>query len=158
MTQHKSHHYKCTVEWTGNKGEGTKSYTAYSRNHLIVIDGKETLEGSSDAAFRGDSTLYNPEDLLLASLSACHMLWYLHVCADAGIIVTAYEDHASGTMEERPDGGRFTEVVLHPKVTITDATRLTEANDLHAKAHKNCFIANSCNFPVRHEPSCMAAE
>ncbi|MFN7921485.1 MAG: OsmC family protein [Bryobacteraceae bacterium] len=112
------------------------------------------MPGSSDPAFRGDRTRYNPEDLLVASLSACHMLWYLHLCADAGIVLTAYEDAAHGTMEESPDyGGKFTSVTLCPKVTLADAAKRAQAEALHHEAHRLCFVANSVNFPVTVEPS-----
>ena len=152
------HHYKLTVKWTGNKGRGTSSYRAYDRNHIILIDGKPTLEGSSDPTFHGDKTKHNPEDLLVASLSACHMMSYLHVCVKAGITVVDYEDNATGTMITEGDGGRFTEVTLHPIVTITDASQINLANELHKKANELCFIANSVNFPVRHTPVCIVQE
>ena len=149
------HHYTTRLVWTGNTGDGTKDYRSYQRNHVISIAGKPDIRGSSDPSFRGDATRYNPEELLLASLSACHMLWVLHLCAVAGIIVVEYTDAASGTLQETSDGGgRFTEATLHPIVTITDDSRINEMNDLHHRANKLCFIANSCNFPVRHEPVC----
>jgi organic hydroperoxide reductase OsmC/OhrA len=153
----KEHNYSVSVTWTGNKGEGTSDYRKYERSHTIAADGKPDIEASSDTPFRGDHTKHNPETLLLSSLSACHMLWYLHLCADAGIVVTAYTDDATGTMIEVPTGGgHFTEVTLHPAVTITDSAMIAKANELHDKAHEKCFIANSMNFPVGHEPSCSA--
>ena len=148
----KNHHYKTNIEWTGNTGSGTVSYRGYERSHTISVEGKKDIAASSDAAFCGDISKHNPEDLLLASLSSCHMLWYLHLCADAGIIVTAYTDTAEGIMTEDSNGGRFTEVTLHPVVTITDENRREEALRLHDPAHRKCFIANSCNFSVKHEP------
>jgi organic hydroperoxide reductase OsmC/OhrA len=148
----KEHSYQVKVQWTGNLGPGTSHYTAYTRHHEISAPGKPPLPGSSDPAFRGDPARYNPEELLVASLSACHMLWYLHLCSVAGIIVVSYEDKATGTMAETPEGGRFTEVVLHPHITITKPERREEALHLHEKAHHLCFIANSVNFPVRYEP------
>lgn len=148
----KQHHYTATIEWTGNKGEGTSGYTNYDRAHNISIDGKELIKASSDPAFRGDASRYNPEELLLASLSSCHMLWYLHLCADNGVIVTKYSDAAKGTMQEDSNRGRFTEVVLYPTVTVTNESMIDTATMLHEKAHANCFIANSVNFPVKHEP------
>lgn len=155
----KHHNYNVKIEWTGNKGTGTSSYRAYERSHSIQVEGKPEILGSSDPAFRGDNTKHNPEDMLVASLSACHMLFYLHLCAEAGITVVEYVDNVSGTMEETPNGGgRFTEVILRPTVTITDKSRTEEANQLHHKANELCFIANSCNFPVRHEPSCQVEE
>lgn len=153
------HQYSATVEWTGNTGSGTSHYRAYQRNHTIHVSGKAEILGSSDPAFRGDKTRHNPEDLFVASLSACHLLSYLHVCAVAGVVVMAYTDQASGTMEETPDGGgHFTEVQLHPVVSVQDASMLEKANELHHKAYQLCFIANSCNFPVRHFPTCHVAE
>jgi organic hydroperoxide reductase OsmC/OhrA len=151
-----AHHYSLTVKWTGNRGQGTTGYADYDRSHTISITNKPNISGSSDTAFRGDNTKHNPEDMLVASLSTCHMLWYLHLCADAGIIVTDYTDNATGTMVESPTGGgRFTEVTLHPIVTITDASKIDKANELHKKANEKCFISNSVNFPVRHEPTCI---
>lgn len=153
----KTHHYRTAITWTGNKGSGTSRYDAYERNHTLSIAGKPELLCSSDTAFRGDGTRHNPEDMLLASLSSCHMLWYLHLCADAGIIVTHYTDNAEGIMEEAPGGGgRFTEVTLHPHVTVQDASMIDKANALHDQAHVKCFIANSCNFPVKHQPVAVA--
>lgn len=149
----KLHHYKVTMEWTGNLGQGTKDYRAYSRNHVIQSEGKPEFPGSSDPSFRGDPSRYNPEELLVSSLSSCHMLWYLHLCAVNGIVVTKYIDKASGTMEETPDGGgRFSEVILRPEIVITDSSKLDKAAELHHDAKKLCFIANSCNFPIKHEP------
>lgn len=151
------HHYKTTIRWTGNKGEGTVNYRAYERGHVVSIDHKTDIHGSSDAAFRGDATKHNPEDLLISSLSACHMLWYLHLCAEAGIVVTDYLDRATGTMTETATGGgRFTEVILNPSVTITDESMIDKANELHIRANELCFIANSVNFPVRHRPMTIA--
>lgn len=148
---HPNHNYKLTLKWTGNKGSGTSGYRAYDRNHEILIEGKTTLLGSADPTFHGDKTVHNPEDLLLASLSACHMMSYLHVCVKAGIVVTNYIDHATGIMAVNTDGsGRFIEVTLNPIVTITDESKLAKANELHQEANKLCFIANSVNFPVRH--------
>ena len=148
----KQHQYIATIKWTGNKGTGTDHYRNYERSHEIIIENKIAIPGSADPAFRGDGTKHNPEDLLLSSLSSCHMLWYLHVCAEAGVIVTNYIDHATGTMTETPNGGgRFTEVILNPIVTVAQDDMITEANELHKKANELCFIANAVNFPVRHE-------
>lgn len=145
------HHYRAQITWTGNTGRGTADYRTYQRDHEIFVEGKTApIPGSSDAAFRGDPARYSPEELLVSSLSTCHMLWLLHLCADAGITVTAYSDQACGVMAEDAAGsGRFTEVTLHPVMTITEARRIPEAEALHAKAHELCFIANSVNFPVR---------
>lgn len=151
----KTHNYSTTVKWTGSRGHGTTHAAAYDRNHTVSIDNKPDILGSSDTPFRGDGAKHNPEDMLVTALSTCHMLWYLHLCADAGVIVTDYTDNATGTMTElNTGGGHFTEVVLHPMVTVSDASMIDEANALHDKAHEKCFIANSVNFPVRHEPEC----
>jgi organic hydroperoxide reductase OsmC/OhrA len=155
----RQHHYRVTTTWTGNLGTGTSDYRAYSRDHEIKIAGKTApLPGSSDAAFRGDPARYTPEELLVASLSTCHMLWFLHLCADAGIVVTEYEDAASGTMSEHADGsGEFTLVFLRPRATIADSARIADAVAFHARAHELCFIARSVNFRVEHEPVIVAA-
>jgi organic hydroperoxide reductase OsmC/OhrA len=155
----KSHSYNLTIIWTGNKGTGTSDYRAYDRNHTISADNKVELAGSSDPAFRGDKTKYNPEEFLVAALSTCHMLSYLHVCVMNGVVVTGYTDNATGTMAETPDGGgHFTEVMLNPVVTVTERSMITKANDLHHKAGELCFIANSVNFPVKHTVTCLAEE
>ncbi|MFV0530913.1 MAG: OsmC family protein [Flavobacteriales bacterium] len=150
----KTHYYSTKVEWTGNKGSGTFDYRAYSRDHIISGTGKTTqINGSSDSAFYGDSSRYNPEDLLIASLSSCHMLWYLHLCVNHGIIVINYMDQAEGVLQENSDGsGQFKEVTLKPTVTINKKENIDLALQLHKKANKMCFIANSCNFKINHEP------
>ncbi len=148
-----THCYQVRVEWTGNSGTGTSSYRAYKRDHEIGGEGKaQTIFGSSDPAFRGDASRYNPEELLVASLSACHMLWYLHLCADAGIVVTAYRDEAGGEMRDEV----FQRVILRPEVAITDPARIEQALALHSEAHARCFIAKSVRFPVSHEPRVTA--
>ncbi|GAB3955370.1 OsmC family protein [Spirosoma harenae] len=151
----KQHHYTLTVTWTGNKGEGTRSYRAYDRNHIISAENKPDIPGSSDPSFRGDKTRYNPEEMLIASLSTCHMLWYLHLCAESGIVVVEYTDSPTGIMEETADGGgHFTTVTLFPNVVVADETMVDQANELHHQANKLCYIANSCNFPILHTPTC----
>lgn len=149
----KPHHYSTHLTWTGNKGLGTQSYTSYSRIFSVQIENKPILEGSADPAFRGDSTRYNPEELLLISISSCHMLWYLHLCSNQGITVISYEDYPNGRMIESSDGsGRFEKVVLNPHVVILDEINTSLAEELHEQAHKKCFIANSCNFPIAYQP------
>jgi len=149
------HNYTLKVKWTGNTGTGTSGYKDYERSHSILVENKVELFCSSDPAFRGDETKHNPEDLLLASVSSCHMLFYLHLCAVAGIIVTKYVDNVTGIMIETENGdGKFTEVTLSPRVTITDSSMVQKANELHKKANELCFIANSLNFPVYHKPIC----
>lgn len=153
----KEHQYNANLVWTGNKGSGTMDYRSYDRDFIISINDKPQISGSSDSAFMGDKTKYNPEDLLLASISSCHLLWYLHLCAKHEIVVMEYKDDAVGTMIENPDGsGKFDEVVLHPQVVIADAAQKELANSLHAEANKMCFIANSLNFKIRHTPLCFA--
>ena len=151
------HHYRVDVEWTGNRGTGTDGYRNYSRDHTIRIAGKPELAGSSDPTFRGDATRHNPEDMLVAALSTCHMLSYLHMATVAGVVVTAYTDAAEGTMASEGDGGRFVEVVLRPVVTISAASDPGKAEAAHEAAHHACFIANSVNFPVRCEPRVVVA-
>jgi organic hydroperoxide reductase OsmC/OhrA len=150
----KTHSYKTEVRWTGNLGRGTETYRGYSRDHEISAQGKAApIACSSDAAFRGDAARYNPEELFVAALSTCHMLWVLHLCADRGIVVTEYEDEATGTMVEEKDGsGRFTEVVLRPRMAITDPARRDDALAAHDEAHRMCFLANSVSCPVKHKP------
>jgi organic hydroperoxide reductase OsmC/OhrA len=151
------HHFAATVTWTGNQETGTSTYRAYSRNHEVSGDGKlVVIPGSSDPAFRGDKSRYSPEDLLVASLSACHMLWVLHLCAEAKITVVEYIDTASGIMALNPDGsGQFSEVVLRPRITVLESGREEDVLTVNEKAHRLCFIARSVNFPVRHEPTVL---
>ena len=151
----REHRYQVTVEWTGNTGTGTAGYRTYERRHEIGAPGagKPGIPGSSDPAFRGDAARWNPEELLVASLSACHQLWYLHLCADAGVVVTAYVDRAEGTMVEEAGGaGQFTRVLLRPTVTVAAGADVARARALHADAHAMCYVARSMNFPVEHEP------
>ena len=144
--------------WAGNQGTGTSSYTAYSRDHILQAPGKPEIAGSSDPSFRGSPDRYNPEELFVSTLSSCHMLWYLHLCAVNGIVVTDYRDEAKGIMTETADGGgRFTEVVLYPVVTVGSAGWIGRAMELHQEAGEKCFIANSVNFPVRCVPKCAVA-
>jgi len=149
----KTHKYDVTVRWTGNTGSGTSHYRSYERRYeLTAGTQKPMILGSSDPAFLGDPTRWNPEELLVASLSSCHKLWYLHLCATAGIVVVDYVDHAEGFMEETDDGsGHFQRVTLRPEVTVAPGSDLAKAKELHDLAHAKCFIANSVNFPVQHE-------
>jgi organic hydroperoxide reductase OsmC/OhrA len=154
MAQGKQHHYSVEVRWTGNLGEGTRSYQSYARTHDILSGQKRTISGSSDPAFRGDADRWNPEDLMVAAVSACHKLWYLHLCAVAGVNVVDYVDHAEGTMiEDGARGGYFSGVTLRPEVTVTADSDTDKAAALHHEAHEKCFIANSVNFPIACEPS-----
>ena len=150
----REHSYSVNVRWTGNTGVGTSGFRNYKRDHEISASEKPLIPASSDPAFRGDNARYNPEELLVASLSACHMLWYLHLCADAGIVVTEYHDDATGAMAETDDGGgHFTQVTLRPVVKVAGQVDPELARRLHEQAHHLCFIANSVNFPVLCEPS-----
>jgi organic hydroperoxide reductase OsmC/OhrA len=153
MTRERKHQYGITTRWTGNLGTGTSGYRDYSRSHELSAPGKSVpIPGSSDPMFRGDRARYNPEELLVSALSACHMLWVLHLCADAGIVITEYVDEASGEMVEHPDGsGEFTRVVLRPRMKITDAARAEDVRAIHHRAHAVCCLARSVNFPVEHE-------
>ncbi|WP_158795436.1 OsmC family protein [Pedobacter sp. L105] len=155
----KHHHYAITTKWTGNLGKGTADYRSYNRNHVIsALDKQVDIPASADPSFLGDAARYNPEELFLSSLSSCHMLWYLHICSVNGVIVTGYTDQAKGTMEENENGsGRFVEVILHPVVTVANENMVEMADQLHHQANEMCFIANSCNFPVRHQSTAIIA-
>jgi len=153
----RQHHFECRLVWTGATQGGTKSYDSYSRECRVDIPGKASLRMTSAPAFRGDPKLANPEDLLVASISACHFLSYVAICARNGVVVVAYEDDASGTMSRFEGGFHFTDVLLKPKVTIAGGSDPEKALALHEKAHADCFIANSVNFPVRHEPTISVA-
>lgn len=153
----KQHNYQVRIDWTGNDGEGTKTYRGYRRDHTIAAEGKPPISGSSDPSFRGDASRYSPEELLVAALSSCHMLWYLHLCAVNDVSVWDYQDAASGLMEEADDGsGAFVRVVLRPVVKIAPGDDLTKARALHIEAHRFCFIARSVNFPFEIAPEVMA--
>jgi organic hydroperoxide reductase OsmC/OhrA len=149
------HDYSVTVTWTGAGTAGTTSYTAYSRDHEVALPGKPTLPGSSDPRFRGDSSRYNPEELFVTSLAQCHMLWFLHLAAESGLVVREYTDHATGSMRVESRGeGQFTNVTLHPRLVVDEGPLADDAAvaALHHKAHAMCFISRSVNFPVLVEP------
>ncbi|HEU5294663.1 MAG TPA: OsmC family protein [Burkholderiaceae bacterium] len=149
---HHEHTYHVRVEWTGNRGGGTSGYRDYGREHTIGADGKTAILGSSDPVFRGNAERWNPEEMLVAAASTCHQLWYLHLCADAGVHVQRYVDDAVGTMLDEPDHGRFIRIVLHPRVAIGVGGDRDLAARLHHDAHERCYIANSVNFPIDCEP------
>ena len=152
----KKHEYQTKITWTGNQGEGTKKYNSYTRDYSIQILNKAVIQGSSDPAFLGDANKHNPEDLLVSSISSCHMLWFLHLASTKGIVVVNYTDNATGVMIEKEDGsGYFESVTLNPVVTITEASRIKETNELHQLANQYCFISNSLNFKVKHQPICQ---
>lgn len=151
------HEYRIGIEWTGNRGSGTSGYRAYGRELLIHADGKPALLGSADPTFHGDRDRWNPEELLVTALAQCHMLSYLHMAVRAGVVVTEYTDAATGVMRQQGVGGAFEEVVLRPRVVVADAGMMEAARAAHAEASAACFIANSVNFPVRHEPEIVVA-
>ncbi|PRA06506.1 peroxiredoxin [Arthrobacter sp. MYb229] len=147
------HSYQVEIEWTGNRGAGTTSYRDYGREHLIRADGLPDIAGTADPTFHGSPDRWNPEQLLLAALSQCHMLSYLHVAVTHGVVVTSYQDQASGSLKlNRDNSGEFTEVILRPQVQLADESQRELADSLHQQANKVCFIARSVNFPVLHEP------
>jgi organic hydroperoxide reductase OsmC/OhrA len=147
------HNYKLALKWTGNQGTGTSNYKDFERSYNIQIENKTDILGSSDPEFRGDRTKHNPEELLLAAVSSCHMLWYLHFCSESEIIVTNYVDHATAILEETENGnGKFSSITLNPTITITENSMIEKAIELHKKANEFCFVANSLNFKVEHQP------
>jgi organic hydroperoxide reductase OsmC/OhrA/CheY-like chemotaxis protein len=153
LPQLRTHRYTAQITWTGNRGTGTSDYRAYGRDHVIQAPGQPPIIGTSDPLFRGDKGHWNPEQLLVAALTSCHQLWYLHLCAEAGVVVVAYADEAVGRMVEETDGsGQFSDVTLNPVVTISAASNATLAMTLHMAAHEKCFLANSVNFPVHCKP------
>jgi len=154
-----AHEYRIGIEWTGNRGSGTSGYRDYGRQLVVRAEGKaHAIDASADRTFHGDAERWNPEEMLVAALAQCHMLSYLHTAVRAGVIVTAYTDDAEGTMTQEGMGGRFTEVVLRPVVTVAEASMADRAREAHAEAYENCFIASSVNFPVRHEPTILVAK
>ena len=153
MSSERLHHYATRTVWRAGAQGPTRKDLAYSRDHVISAEGKPSMAGSADPAFGGNPDHYDPETMLVAALSSCHMLWYLHLCAVKGVEVHAYEDQPRGTMVETPRNGRFTEVVLQPTITIAPESDRDLALKLHERAHAECYIANSVNFPVRCEPS-----
>jgi organic hydroperoxide reductase OsmC/OhrA len=155
----RTHSYEISVTWTGNRGTGTSRYNAYDRAHDVTAEGRPVIAASSDPVFRGDPGRWNPELELVAALAQCHMLGYLHLCTMARVVVTSYTDDAHGTMSEGADGrGRFTRVVLRPRVAVASPDMIDTATSLHKEAHAMCFIANSVNFPVEHEPVITVAQ
>jgi organic hydroperoxide reductase OsmC/OhrA len=158
MSETRELRYTVALRWTGNAGEGTATYHGYSRDHVVGGGDKPLIAGSTDPHFYGgDNARWNPEELLVASVSACHQLWYLHLCAEAGVVVTSYEDNPEGVMVEQADGGgEFTRLILHPRVTIRTGGNVGLAHDLHERAHALCFIARSLNFPVTYEAAIEA--
>jgi organic hydroperoxide reductase OsmC/OhrA len=152
------HDYQVTLHWTGNRGSGTSDYRAYGRDHEVTGQGKQPILGSSDPAYRGDRARWNPEELLVSAVAQCHMLWYLHLAAEAGVVVTDYIDAPTGILEGTTDGvGQFREVILVPTVTVASVDMVASAEALHAKVGEKCAIARSVAFPVRHRPVTLVA-
>ncbi len=150
----KEHQYKLTTVWTGNTGKGTGNYRSYERSLTVMAQNKADILCTSDTAFNSDKTKHNPEELLLASISTCHLLWYLHLCSEAGVTVLEYTDNSTGTMIETAEGGgHFTEVTLYPSIVVSNESMIGKAMELHKAANKLCYIANSCNFPIYHKPT-----
>jgi organic hydroperoxide reductase OsmC/OhrA len=146
------HEYSARVVWTGNRGTGTRDYKGYARTWNVETPGKPVIPCSNDPLLGGDPTLHNPEDMLIAALSACHMLWFLHLASDAGVIVTGYEDDPLATGETDATGAsRFLHATLRPRISVAQGTDLKGADALHAKVHDYCFIARSVNFPVAYK-------
>lgn len=153
-----SHSYSLTLDWQGNKGSGTSSYRAYGRDYVISMEGKPDILGTSDPAFLGDPKKHNPEDMFLASVASCHMLWYLHLASSAGIVVTAYEDKAEAEMVMNKDGsGQFSSITLKPTVTITEPDKAAVAEKIHEDVGTMCFIARSISVPIRHKATIIVA-
>ncbi len=153
----KLHHYAIDLAWTGNQGVGTASYTSYSRDHELSAPDHLTIPASSEPAYRGDGSRWNPEEMLLSAVAQCHMLWYLHLASVAAIVVVAYHDSPTGSMAENPDGSaQFVEVTLNPRVTIADPAQIGLANEVHDRVGQFCVIARSVNFPIQHNPTASA--
>ena len=149
MSMSKEHDFNATLRWTGNKGKGTSTYHAYTRDWTLESAGKPAISCSNDPRLGGDPALYNPEDMLIAALSSCHMLWFLHLASNAGLTVHAYDDNPVGTGQSLPDGtGRFIRALLRPKIGLAPGSDVSIANDVHSRIHNYCFIARSVNFPV----------
>ena len=150
----KQYQFQSKIEWTGNTGSGTFDPRSYDRSHTISVPTKkQVIEASSSSFFRGDESKLNPQELFLSSIASCHLMKYLHYCAENGIIVLAYEDHAEATVEENEDGGgKFVSVLLKPKIIVSEQNMVSEAIELHKTIGDKCFVANSCNFPIACEP------
>lgn len=154
----KEHAYPARIVWTGNRGEGTRHYKGYERTWDLALEGKPVVSCSNDPVLGGDPSKYNPEDLLIASVASCHMLWYLHLCSNAGITVLSYEDNPVGNGVMHPNAsGNFTSATLHPKITVAAGDDLEKARAIHGDVHKYCFIARSVNFPISFEPEIVEA-
>ena len=151
------HVFRCNLFWTGSAQGGTTSYTSYSRAYRVDFEGKASITGSAAPAFRGDAALHNPEDLLVASLSACHALTYLALAAKYRVVVVGYEDAAVGTLGLVDGVMKFVSVKLAPKVIVAAGSDVAKAIALHEQAHAGCFVASSVNFPVTNEPTVSVA-
>lgn len=152
-----NHLFKVALNWMKKDNISSSLSRIYTKSHHISIEGKPDLEVSAAKAFKGDPNLYNPEDLLLSSLTSCHMMSYLYCCMQYKIEVISYQDHSEATLQVNPDGsGKIVKVDLFPEIIISNSSQIELALSLHKKANELCFIANSCNFPVYHHPKCNA--
>ena len=143
--------HRVALSW--QKGEAPFTYEAYPRNHEIAFkDGAERLTASAAGAYRGDTSKADPEDLLVAALSSCHMLSFLAIAAKKRLTVLSYDDDAAGFLEQ--EGGKLwmTRVVLRPKVTFEPQLQPQLLAEIHHLAHESCFIANSVKTNVTVEP------
>lgn len=146
------HTYTTRIVWTGDRGEGTTHYHSYDRTWNIAIPGKPVIECSNDPLLGGDPSRPNPEDLLISALSACHMLWYLHLASQAEMIVRGYTDQPVAIGETEPDGaGRFLKATLRPHIIVAPGTNLKTADELHPQIHQFCYIARSVCFPIEYQ-------
>lgn len=147
------HTFEAHLSWTKPDEASSNRKRIYGKTHLMQINGKQDLTISAAKAFKGDPALHNPEDQLLSSIMSCHMMSFLYVCSQHNMEVFSYKDKATAILETYEDGsGKIVSVSLFPQVIIADHNQIELANALHVKANKLCFIANSCNFPVQHEP------
>jgi organic hydroperoxide reductase OsmC/OhrA len=133
------------------------TYNEYSREYTIHAEGKPELIGTAAPEYKGSHEHYNPEDMLIASLSACHMLSYLALAANSKIQVLSYQDQAEGSLIKDGMSMKFNEVILKPHVVISQDSDQEKALSLHDKAHHICFIANSVNFSVLIQPQIAIA-
>jgi organic hydroperoxide reductase OsmC/OhrA len=146
--------YKAEIEWIGNKGSGTFDYRSYGRSHVIRIPDKEPIQASSDSTFRGEKNKHNPQELFLSSISSCHMLWYLFLCAEEDIVVLEYSDNASGILIMEPDrSGYLKEIILNPSVVVAEQSMIQAGIEMHDRARDKCFLANACSIPILHKPT-----
>lgn len=144
----RDHHYSTTIAWTGSTASG---YAAYHREHDVQMS-EEVVTLSADAAFRGDSSLPNPEQLLLAAASSCQLLSFLAVASLAGVDVVSYQDDATATMPADAVPARITRIDLAPRIGVRGAAP-EDVLRLVGEAHDGCYIANSVSAEVIVTPT-----